>query len=1027
DTFYRLPAGAPLNASVQLGNTSSAPKEVMVVLHDQDWNSDPVMCWFALPPGAPLATYTVRGRTAAAWEHAMVAVWDKTGDGLAGIRLDNVDVQYQPGLSVTGVECVVPEAPATLNLARNGDFAAGEAAWNAYDMAGHTVSGGVLTFWDDDTDNGIWQDTFYRLPAGAPLNASVQLGNTSSAPKEVMVVLHDQDWNSDPVMCWFALPANAPLATYTVRGRTDAAWEHAMVAVWDKTGNGLEGIRLDNVDVQYQPGLSVTGVECVVPEAPTNFNLIRNGDFTGGKNQWNFYDMAGHSVSGGVLTFWDDDTDNSVWQDTFYRLPAGAPLNASVQLGNTSSAPKEVVLVLHTPDWSDALLCSFTLPGNAPLATYTLQGPTARAWDHATLDVWDKTGNGLEGIRLDNVTVQYQPSLSLTGVDCGAGALQISALADETLPVTPTPVVAVAYLESDDPAVRRDGAWTLQPSDAASGGAYLYSSGAAGDSLSLGFEGTWLEVVYVQHPAFGRFAVEVDGVAQQTVDGAAPESVFGIRTRVEGLGEGTHVARLVALDGAIALDALAVQRLADLPPQATPSLEPTAAATSHLTLEPTLVATAPLLLTDTPTVPPAATAAPLPLGEGLELVEAEDARVTQTGAWTAHPTDAASGGVYLYSSGMPDESLTLAVSGGQLEIVYLQHPALGRFAVEGDGQLLFEVDAYAADTVFGARAYLTLPPGAHTLRVVALEGTIALDAFAVEPTAQLPSPTPQEQATPTPGVETPVLPDATPTLDVQDTPTPTGEAPTNVPAIPTATLMPTATPTATPLPLPLPFVDPLDSPTGWLPDGAWQFVPGTGLHGSSAWWAGSTQPTMNSTFTLTTPLDLRLALQPRLSFWQRGSLPAGDLASVELSLDGGLSWLALDLQPALPAEWTERALDLTAFRGAVVLLRFRLQTTTPLAGSSSVADGWWLDQLIVEDLPLPTSTPWPTSTPIPTAIPWPTETPTTTPLPATVPALPSATALPTATELLPPDVIPAPTQEPPAAPLDPTPTDLPLE
>src|SRR5690606_8933180 len=154
--------------AVDLGNTSSAPKAVMLVLHDRDW-SDDFQCYFALPAGAPLATYTLQAPTTAAWQNAMLAVWDLSGDGLDGIQLDNVDLQYQPTLSLAGLSCSAADAPAHANLVRNGDFTQGESQWNAYDMLHHDASAGVMTFGDDDTANGIWQDTFYALPADAPL------------------------------------------------------------------------------------------------------------------------------------------------------------------------------------------------------------------------------------------------------------------------------------------------------------------------------------------------------------------------------------------------------------------------------------------------------------------------------------------------------------------------------------------------------------------------------------------------------------------------------------------------------------------------------------------------------------------------------------------------------------------------------------------------------------------------------------------------------------------------------------------
>src|SRR5690606_19824099 len=77
----------------------------------------------------------------------------------------------------------------------------------------------------------------------------------------------------------------------------------------------------------------------------------------------------------------------------------------------------------------------------------------------------------------------------------------------------------------------------------------------------------------------------------------------------------------------------------------------------------------------------------------------------------------------------------------------------------------------------------------------------------------------------------------------------------------------------------------------------------------------------------------------------------------------------------LPAEWTARALDLTAFRGAVVQLRFRLQTAAAPEGDTPVVGAWTVDQLVVQDAPPLTPTTTPTVLPSATALPAATPTP----------------------------------------------------
>jgi hypothetical protein len=104
------------------------------------------------------------------------------------------------------------------------------------------------------------------------------------------------------------------------------------------------------------------------------------------------------------------------------------------------------------------------------------------------------------------------------------------------------------------------------------------------------------------------------------------------------------------------------------------------------------------------------------------------------------------------------------------------------------------------------------------------------------------------------------------------------------------------------------------------------------------------------TLALDTPLDLRTAFYPHLSFWQRGQVSTADLVSVDISTDGGQSWTLIDLSSRLTADWTLVDLYLTAFVGQVVSLRFHLDTTQPLP-DGAISVGLWLDDLTVQEVP----------------------------------------------------------------------------
>ncbi len=393
-----------------------------------------------------------------------------------------------------------------------------------------------------------------------------------------------------------------------------------------------------------------------------------------------------------------------------------------------------------------------------------------------------------------------------------------------------------------------------------------------------------------------------------------------------------------------------------------------------------------------PTVEP--TVMPLP---ALLVIESDDAQVQQAGTWTAHDTALASGGRYLYSSGSAEDSLSLTFEGTRLDVVYVKHPSLGTLIVEADGMPLQAVDSSAADSEFGARVSFTLANGVHTVRLYPLTGTIAIDAFAVEtpvetsiiPTVEsLPTETPPSTAEPT--VELTVEPTVEPPIE------------------------PTTEPTATPLPALLPLIDTFDSGTGWQASGAWRFDIQTAYRGGG-WFADSSVRGQSSMLTANTALDLRIAQNPELTFWQRAVLSGGDGTTLDLSIDGGLTWMPLDQQSGATFDWSPRTVSLAAYRGVVVTLRFRLDTLGTLAeGETSV--GWWIDDLTVQDIPVvpPTPTPLPTEapteTPLPTVAPTPTELPTETSVPTVAP---TDTLVPTTEPPTVPPEPPTPTAEAP--------------
>lgn len=106
-------------------------------------------------------------------------------------------------------------------------------------------------------------------------------------------------------------------------------------------------------------------------------------------------------------------------------------------------------------------------------------------------------------------------------------------------------------IESDDPVVQQTGAWISQTSGQASGGTYLYSSGSPDDVLTLEFEGTAIEILYVAGPSLGTLAVEVDGTVLRTVITTADSTAYQQSTRLDYLTDEPHTLRVYAQEGGI--------------------------------------------------------------------------------------------------------------------------------------------------------------------------------------------------------------------------------------------------------------------------------------------------------------------------------------------------------------------------------------------------------------------------------------------------------------------------------------------
>jgi hypothetical protein len=145
----------------------------------------------------------------------------------------------------------------------------------------------------------------------------------------------------------------------------------------------------------------------------------------------------------------------------------------------------------------------------------------------------------------------------------------------------------------------------------------------------------------------------------------------------------------------------------------------------------------------------------------------------------------------------------------------------------------------------------------------------------------------------------------------------------------------------------LPFAATFDTPAGWNVSGAWRFDTRTAYDGGGWLLDGAARNTI-SILEYGYTIDLSGTLSAQLMMRQRGTLPISDFVAVDLSLDGGTSWIMVDQQIGLDTDWETHIVDLTYYRGQVIRLRFRVCTGAPLDPADPREGSYRLDNVTVQ-------------------------------------------------------------------------------
>jgi hypothetical protein len=409
------------------------------------------------PPAGSLVGSAPSFQPAISGDGAVVAFSSKASELAAGIPYNFFDVYAVRPLGYTLLPTVTPTFTNTAtqtpqNLISNGSFSNGMAGWATWDAITYRIQNGVFEFYRNSggVSAVVLHPTGYALPAGAPLEIQLSLGN-SSVRKRVVVLMHDADF-SDLQVCGFWLAPNTPLRNYIMRMTTTEAWSNTTLSIYGSPADSLGWIQLDNVDVRTVSTIPDAKTLCIDPDTPTpvggaaGTNLLSNGDFSAPQiAPWAIYGQINGRLQNGVYEF--------------YRL-TGAPSGVILQpSGGTRS--RRAACLKSASRWVTAATsecarrCCFTngisvtrrrvlfglsqtrrckptpfapttrLPGRTPPSRCYPSPATQAGW-----------------LQLDNVVLRQNPSITSTGTECYIGAAPSGSMEMPSEPsVTPEVII----------------------------------------------------------------------------------------------------------------------------------------------------------------------------------------------------------------------------------------------------------------------------------------------------------------------------------------------------------------------------------------------------------------------------------------------------------------------------------------------------------------------------------------------------------------------------------------------------------
>jgi len=152
------------------------------------------------------------------------------------------------------------------------------------------------------------------------------------------------------------------------------------------------------------------------PSPRPNVNLVRNGDFSDGVNEWTPSGQLNWEVRDGVMRALRLRTTEppewaAFYQDLEVGAPAGFPLDIEFELGNASAIAKSVTVTLMNAAGRHygQVQCRFELPPDTPLRPYRIEATTPDTWARLRLEFAFNPPDGSPAALVDNVVVMHRP------------------------------------------------------------------------------------------------------------------------------------------------------------------------------------------------------------------------------------------------------------------------------------------------------------------------------------------------------------------------------------------------------------------------------------------------------------------------------------------------------------------------------------------------------------------------------------------------------------------------------------------